>query len=124
MAFLDALSQLLASVLRLFLWMAAAMLGLAFISVTLSLVLGWILVNRLLGRQPKVTLSGRFQDLRQFGAGLGGSRFGDVFRPRRTPPTADRPAAQADAPLARRIPPAGDVQDVQARDLPPDSPRS
>lgn len=124
MAFFDALSQLLTTVLRLFLWMAAAVLGLAFVSVALSLVLGWILVNRLLGRQPKVTLSGRFQDLRQFGAGFGQSGFGGVFRPRQEPAPTDSSTAPADSPLSRRIPSPGEVQDVQARDLPPDPPRS
>ena len=123
MALLNALSQLLASLLRLLLWMAAAVLGLAFISVALSLVLGWVLVNRFLGRQPKVTLSGRFQDLRQFGAGFDRSGFGGMFRSRQAP-NATPSHEQPESPVARRLPTTGEVQDVQARDLPPGPPRS
>lgn len=121
MVFLDALASAVLTVLKFALWSMAAVLGLAFVTLALALLLIWVLVNRLLGRQPPVSLSARVQGLRQFSAtfrsaGFRTSGFG-----------ARHSSAQAVTPETsqnRRIPSSGPVEDVQARDLPDDRSRS
>lgn len=115
---------LVTTTLKLILWMVAALLGLTVVSLGLATLLGWILVNRLLGRKPAVTLGGRFQDLRQFGAGFGASGFrAGTFWPRQGSASGTA-APDAEVPRPRRIGEPGEVEDVPSRDLPADRPRS
>ncbi len=121
MAFLDTLASLVATVLRFFLWSVAALAGLLLISLALSALLAWMLVQRLRGRPSPVSLSARFQDLGRFGAVFGRPGFDPrMFRRRadEASPASPDPAPSA---LARRRA-AQAVQDVQARDLPADKP--
>jgi hypothetical protein len=122
MAIVEFLTGLLAALLKFAVWVLATLLGLALVSLALAILLGWLLVNRLLGRSPSVTLGGRFQDLRQFGAGFGKSGWRvQTLWPRRAPP---QDAGNPEAARAHRIVQGGDVEDVQARELPADRSRS
>lgn len=121
MAFFDALASAVLTVLKFALWIVAAVLGLAFATLALALLLIWVLVNRLLGRKPPVSLSARVQGLRQFSATFrsSGIRTGG-FGGRHSPPQAATPESSQ----GRRIPSPGPVEDVQVRDLPDERPRS
>lgn len=116
MAWIDALARTVLSVLKFLLWSVAVLAGLAFVSLALALLLVWLVLNRLLGRTPQVTFSGRLQNLRQFEARFRSS----AFKTGRVRPDAAPRTAEGDPPVARRIHPPGPVVDVQARDLPPD----
>ena len=122
---IDTLLRAVRTAFKVLLWLATALLGLAFLGVALAVLLGWLLVQRLRGRSPRVVLAGLGTQgglAGRFSARFGGrfAHFGTVVHPQETTEEPSRRAPAA--PLGRR-PDTGPVVDVEPRDLPPEPPR-
>ena len=85
------------------------MLALVLAIFILGFILIWTLLRLLSGRRPVVNVSAHFSRVRTF------TDLGQAMNRRRSRSTGEAVEAQ---PLLRRQ--SGDVQDVQARDLPPE----
>ncbi len=108
---LNFLLDILAWILRLALKLVGLALGLILVVTILAFVLIAVLWRILSGRKPNINVSAHFSHVRTV-TDLGQS----LRRQRRAEHTAEA-LSPSGRPLAR---PAEDVQDVQARDLPPD----
>lgn len=105
------LLQAVLSVLRFFLRLLGFALALAMVLAILAFVLLFGLLSLLMGRRPSVNVSAHFSKVRSL------SDFGQtMMQGKRWSAKTDQ--AAGGTPLLRRQ--AGDVQDVQARDLPPE----
>jgi hypothetical protein len=109
MQIVDVLLNAVLAVLRFVLRLLGLMVALALVLVILFFVFIWALLRLLSGRRPTVNVSAHFSRVRSF------TDLGQGMSRRRT--WADE-GVGGPAPLLRRQP--GDVQDVQARELPPE----
>lgn len=107
MRILDFLVDTVLAVLRFFLRLLGLAVALALVLVILSFVMIWALLGLLGGRRPTVNVSAHFSRVRSF------THLGQGMTKRRS---RDEDAAAGPSPLLRGQP--GDVQDVQARELP------
>jgi hypothetical protein len=109
MQIIDFLVGAVLALVRFFLRLLGLMLALAMALFILVFILIWTLLGLLSGRKPTVNVSAHFSRVRSF------TDLGQAVNRRRSWSTDETVAAQ---PLLRRQ--SGDVQDVQARDLPPE----
>ncbi len=111
MQIVDVLVNAVLAVLRFVLRLLGLMVALALVLVIFVFVLIWALLRLLSGRRPTINVSAHFSRVRSFtDLGQGMSR--------RRAWADDGSAGPSPTPLLRRQP--GDVQDVQARELPPE----
>jgi hypothetical protein len=111
MRLLNFLLDLLAWILRLALRLLGLALGLVLVLTILAFVLIGMLWRILSGRKPHINVSAHFSHVRTV------TDLGQSLRRQRRAEHAAEALSPTGRPLAR---PAEDVQDVQARDLPPD----
>jgi ABC-type transport system involved in cytochrome bd biosynthesis fused ATPase/permease subunit len=109
MQIIDFLVGAVLALVRFFLRLLGLMLALALALFILVFILIWTLLGLLSGRKPTVNVRAHFSRVRSF------TDLGQAVNRRRSWSTDETVAAQ---PLLRRQ--SGDVQDVQARDLPPE----
>ncbi len=107
---LNFLLDILAWILRLALKLVGLALGLVLVLIILGFILIGVLWRLISGRRPNINVSAHFSHVRTV-TDLGQN----LMRQRRDGPSGD--VSTAGRPLAA---PREDVQDVQARDLPPD----
>jgi|LauGreDrversion4_2_1035121.scaffolds.fasta_scaffold02060_12 hypothetical protein len=109
MQIIDFLVGAVLALVRFFLRLLGLMLALVLAIFILGFILIWTLLRLLSGRRPVVNVSAHFSRVRTF------TDLGQAMNRRRSRSTGEAVEAQ---PLLRRQ--SGDVQDVQARDLPPE----
>lgn len=111
MPVLNVISKVLARLLRLVLRVMGLILALVLVLVLLVFLFFWILLRLLTGRKPDVDVSAHFSRVRVF-THLGATST----RPSGTPPSESQTLPTPWMGSGRR---PTDVQDVEARDLPP-----